>query len=137
MTGPISKTAIAALIAATLGVTSLTTPAQAGGQISIGLNAGNSEQAEAINAGLTLYSIFSKIEGSGISQNGNGNAAGLLQNGSGNHGVVHQEGDGHNGTLQQNGNGNSYGLFQFGKGTDAHVNQTGNGQSGVGVTFGW
>ncbi|WP_404405497.1 curlin [Pelagibacterium halotolerans] len=137
MTNTAYKTAIATIFAVTLGAAALTEPAQAGGQISIGINAANSEEAEAINAGLAIYSIFSEIEGSGITQNGANNIAGLLQNGAGNYGVVHQEGNGHNGTLQQHGHGNSYGLFQFGKGTEAHVNQTGNGQSGVGFAFGW
>ncbi|MCD7059455.1 curlin [Pelagibacterium xiamenense] len=133
----IVKTTIATIFAATLGAAALHTPAHAGGQVSIGINAKNAEQAQAINAGLAIYSIFSEIEGSGITQNGANNIAGLLQNGAGNTGVVHQEGNGHNGTLQQHGHGNSYGLFQFGQGTNAHVNQTGYGQSGVGFTFGW
>lgn len=133
----ITKTALAGLIAATIGFAGFAAPAQAGGQISFGFNAMQPDHAQAINMGLGLYSLFRGIEGNGaITQQGLNNMAGVLQNGGGNFGVVHQEGNNHSGNLQQNGNGNSYGLFQFGNGTHANVNQSG-GQSGLGLVFGW
>lgn len=133
----ITKTAIAGLIAATIGMAALTAPAQANGQISINFNPTTADEAQAVRLGLGFYALYQGIQGSGgITQNGINNMAGVLQNGGGNFGVIHQEGNDHNGTLEQNGGGNSYGLFQFGKGTNAHVNQHG-GQTGLGFVFGW
>ncbi|WP_196259258.1 curlin [Pelagibacterium limicola] len=133
----ITKTAIAGIIAATIGFAGLTAPAQANGQISINFNPTTADQAQAVKLGLGIYALTKGIQGGGgITQNGMNNMAGVLQNGSGNFGVVHQEGNNHNGSLQQHGNANSYGLFQFGKGTNAHVNQHG-GQTGLGFVFGW
>lgn len=133
----ITKTALATILAATIGLAGLTAPAQAAGQVSINFAPTTADQAQAVRLGLGMYALFQGIEGGGgITQNGINNMAGVLQNGSGNFGVVHQEGNNHNGTLEQHGNGNSYGLFQFGEGTDAHVDQYG-GQTGLGFVFGW
>jgi hypothetical protein len=130
----LKKIAIATVTAATLA----TAPALAGGSISVDIKPTNQEQADAMRAGLQIYSIVKGVEdGSLIEQLGNGNSAGLAQIGSGNVGVIHQEGNGHNGTIQQNGNGNSHGLFQFGENTDGHVVQNGDGQSGLTFQFGF
>lgn len=136
MVRKITKTLVAGLLVTTLGLTSLTAPAQASGQISIGINPANTEQARAMQMGLGIYALVNGIQNGSINQRGSNNAAGLLQDGRGNLGIVHQEGRGHNGTVEQYGNGNSYGLFQFGTGTNAHVQQNGH-QSGLGFVFGW
>ncbi|WP_421852191.1 curlin [Oricola sp.] len=136
MTRHLKTIAASALIAASaFGATVL--PASAGGQISIGIAPTNQEQADAMRAGLQIYSIVKGAQNGGlIEQLGNGNAAGLAQLGSGNVGVVHQDGNGHNGTVTQNGNNNAHGLFQFGENTDGHVSQNG-GESGLTFQFGW
>ena len=122
---------------AVIAMAALAAPAQAGGSISIGIEPTSQEQADAMRAGLQIYSLVKGAQSGGlIEQLGNGNSAGLAQLGSGNVGVVHQDGDGHNGTITQNGNGNSHGLFQFGKNTNGHVTQHG-GDSGLTFQFGW
>lgn len=127
-----------ALVAAALGTAALAAPAHAGGSIGITVTPTNADEAQAMRAGLAIYSIVNGFNGgSGINQIGTGNAGGLAQNGSGNLGVVHQQGTGHNGTLTQNGNGNAHGLFQFGRNTSGHVAQNGNGGTGATFVFGW
>jgi len=133
-----TKTAMATLLAATIGTAALTGQASAGGSFSFTLTPKNAEEAQVIQAGLAIYSIVNAVEnGASIQQIGMNNLAGIGQNGAGNLGIVHQEGSGHSGTLQQNGNANSYGIFQFGENTDAHVAQNGNGQTGATFVFGW
>ena len=75
------KTAIAALtIASAAALTSA--PALAGGSISISLSPQDSEQEQAMRAGLLIYGIANGIKNGGlIGQNGNGNTAGLAQSG--------------------------------------------------------
>ena len=128
----------AAVLAAALGTAAFAAPAHAGGQVAFTVTPTNADEAQAMRAGLALYSIVNGFSGgSGIRQAGFGNAAGLAQNGGGNLGVVHQQGSGHNGTLNQNGNGNAHGLFQFGRNTNGHVAQNGNGQTGATFVFGF
>jgi hypothetical protein len=132
-----SNTLIATVLAAAIGTAALTTPASAGGSISINVAPKNAQEEQAIKTGLAIYGIVNAVKGGSIKQLGANNAAGLAQLGSGNFGVVHQEGSGHNGTLVQNGNDNAYGIFQFGKNTDAHVAQNGDGGTGATFSFGW
>lgn len=133
-----TKTVTAALLATTIGLTALSAPAYAGGQISIGLTPQDAEQEKAMKLGLGFYALVQAIESKngGIVQNGNGNAAGVAQNGNGNWGVVHQEGDGHTGTIEQNGDGNTCGLFQFGENTNGQCVQNG-GETGTTIQIGW
>lgn len=135
---PLRSTFKAALVAAALGTATLAAPAHAGGSVSFTVAPTSADEAQAMRAGLAIYSIVNGFKGgSGIKQAGFGNAAGLAQNGGGNLGIVHQQGSGHNGTLAQNGNGNAHGLFQFGKNTNGHVAQNGNGQTGATFVFGF
>ncbi len=136
-TTKLAKTLIAGIVVVGIASTSAIAPATAGGSLSISIAPTNAEEADAMRAGLQIYSIINSIQNGGIRQHGNNNRAGLRQNGGGNFGVVHQEGNGHNGTLNQNGNNNAYGLFQFGENTNANVNQHGNGQTGATFVFGW
>ena len=131
------RTATASLVALTIGTAGLTVPATAGGSVSFSIAPGNTQDAQALRAGLQMYSLYNGIKNGGIKQRGSGNIAGLLQNGGGNLGIIHQEGSGHNGTVQQNGSGNSYGLFQFGRNTSGHAVQNGNGRTGATIQFGW
>jgi hypothetical protein len=132
------KTAMTALVAATIGTSAFIAPAQAGGSLSVHVQPRNEQENRAMRAGLSLYSIYNQVKGgASIRQIGSGNAAGVAQDGRGNQGIVHQEGRGHNGTVTQNGNGNSYGLFQFGRNTNGHATQTGNGNAGATFQFGW
>ena len=139
MTTKIFKSALASLLAVTMGAIALTAPAYAGGQVSLSYTPTDPDEAQALGTGLQLLSLFQGMSASGgnISQNGFGNAAGIGQNGSGNHGLIMQEGNGHEGTIQQNGNNNNCGLFQFGENTDAQCAQNGNGQSSVTTVFGF
>lgn len=133
-----ANTVAATFVAATLAMSALTVPAEAGGSISVNVAPTNHDEEVAMRTGLTLYSLFNDVKNGGsIKQNGFGNAAGLAQHGSGNLGIVHQDGDGHNGTLAQNGSGNAHGLFQFGRNTDGHVVQNGDGGTGATFQFGW
>ena len=137
-TKTIATTLAAGLAALSIGSAAMTAPAAAGGQISVHVAPGNAQQAQAMQAGLGIYSLYNGLKGgANIRQLGNGNAAGIGQNGWGNNGVIHQKGKGHNATLQQNGNANNYGIFQFGKNTNANVAQNGNGQTGATFQFGW
>lgn len=127
-----------ALVAAVLGAAALASPAHAGGSIGFTVTPTSAGEAQAMRAGLAVYSIVNGFNGgSGINQIGTGNAGGLAQNGSGNLGVVHQQGSGHTGTLTQNGSGNAHGLFQFGNGSNGHVVQNGSGDTGATFVFGW
>lgn len=137
MTRTIATTAKAALVAATIALTAMAVPAQAGGSFSIGFAPSDPDQKMALQAGMAFYALAKGIEDGSITQNGSGNMAGIAQNGSGNLGIVHQEGDGHKGTIEQNGNNNSCALFQFGEGTDGQCVQNGNGQAGATFQFGW
>ncbi len=126
------------IAAAAIATASFSAPAIAGGSISFTIAPKNQDEAQAMRAGLAIYSLIKAVKGNGaINQHGFNNVAGIAQNGGGNFGVVHQEGDDHNGTLQQNGNHNSYGLFQFGKGTNGRVAQNGHGNIGATFQFGW
>lgn len=134
----LSRTLALGFAALAIGSAGMTAPAAAGGQLSINLAPANAQQAQAMQNGFAIYSIYNDIRsGASIRQRGNGNAAGIGQNGRGNTGIVHQRGNGHNATLQQNGNGNAYGIFQFGRNTNANVAQNGNGRTGATIQFGW
>lgn len=138
MTHNTLKTIMASLVAVTIGSAVMTGPAAAGGSISFDIVPTNAQDAQALKAGLQIYSIVNQVQnGASIKQIGMNNLAGIGQTGSGNLGVVHQNGNGHSGTLQQNGNDNAYGVFQFGENTDANVVQNGNGQAGATIQFGW
>lgn len=128
----------AIVVAAALGTAALAAPAQAGGSIAFTVTPTSAQEAQAMRAGLAIYSIANQINsGAGIRQIGIGNAAGIAQNGGGNVGIVHQQGSGHTGTLTQNGNGNAHGLFQFGNNSTGHVVQNGNGNTGATFVFGF
>ncbi|MBF9031205.1 curlin [Rhodobacterales bacterium HKCCE3408] len=115
-----------------------TLPAMAGGTVSVSFEAGNAEEAQAVQTGLALYQIVEGVEsGAYVHQDGSLNAAALLQAGSGSTGVIHQEGDGHSATLNQQGNNQAHGIFQFGEGADADVVQTADGAAGITLQFGW
>lgn len=132
------KTLMASLVAVTIGSAAMTAPAAAGGFIQFTYTPTNAQDAQALQAGLQLYSLFNAIEnGASIGQFGMNNAAGIGQNGYGNLGIIHQEGNNHSGTLHQNGHHNAHGIFQFGENTNAHVVQNGNGQVGATFQFGW
>ncbi|WP_172297722.1 curlin [Pseudoruegeria sp. HB172150] len=115
------------LTALTLALTTaFAVPAMAGGTITFGFNAKNQDEANAIRAGLAIYSLVKDIDTNGhITQNGINNAAGIAQGGKNNKGIIHQDGKNHDGTITQNGNNNACGLFQFGNGATGHVNQNG------------
>lgn len=113
------------VLAATLA-TPMATPAQAGGVLTLNIEAGNAHDAHAIRSGLVLYQVFREIKTDGhISQNGIGNIASLAQGGTGNIGIIHQHGNGHSASLTQKGGHNSCGVFQFGTGASSHVTQSG------------
>ena len=139
MTAKFVKPFAVALTAAIIGVSSLASPAMAGGQFSINYAPNNSEQAQVLGMGLQLYSMFHgmKANGANVSQRGNDNSAGGNQSGSNNQGVIVQRGNGHQGTIEQQGNNNSCGLFQFGRNTKAQCGQYGNGQSSLTTVFGF
>jgi len=139
MTTKFTKTFVAAIAAAVIGVASLAAPAMAAGQVSISFTPTDPDQQQALGTGLQLFSLMQGLSSTGAnaSQNGTGNAAGFNQNGSGNHGLIVQEGNGHNGTIQQNGNNNNCGLFQFGENTNGQCVQNGNGQSSLTTVFGF
>ncbi len=129
-------------IAATLTAIALSvaaSPAMAGGQMTIGFSPSDPDQAQALDTGLKIFSLFQGLSATGanVRQNGSFNTAGFNQNGSGNHGLIFQNGKGHNGTINQNGNNNSCGLFQFGQATNAHCAQSGNNRSGITTVFGF
>lgn len=131
-------TFIAGLTAAMLGSAALTTPAAAGGSVSISIAPTNADGDRAIRHGLRLYSLYNAVRGgASIRQIGRSNAAGVAQHGRRNLGIVHQEGRGHNGTLQQNGDRNAYGLFQFGRNASGHVVQNGDRRTGATFQYGW
>ncbi|UYO00678.1 MAG: curlin repeat-containing protein [Devosia sp.] len=132
-----TKTIAVAATAVLIGLAA--SPAQAGGQISIGFTATDPEQAQALGMGLQMFSMFQGLSGTGANayQNGNGNAAGFNQNGWGNNGLIWQEGDNHNGSITQNGNNNNCGLFQFGEATNAQCLQNGDNQTGITTVIGF
>ena len=132
-----AKTLTTAIVAVALGSAALIGPAAAGGSVTLHYVPTKAKDAQALQAGLTLYAIVNAVKNGSIKQLGKNNAAGLAQFGPGHLGVIHQEGNGHNSTLQQSGSYNSYGVFQFGKNTDADVVQHGHGEVGATVTFGW
>jgi minor curlin subunit len=125
------------LTAALVVATSL--PAAAEGSLSLTVNAGNADEAEAIRAGLTIYQIAQGVDsGAFVHQDGSFNGAAIAQvAGGGSTGVIHQDGDGHSATLDQQGHGQAHGIFQFGNGADANVTQTQNGQAGLTFQFGF
>ena len=138
MTHPTLKILMASLVAATLGSVALTNPAAAGGSISFDIAPTNAQDAQALKAGLQIYSIVNAVQnGASIKQIGMNNLAGIGQAGSGNLGIVHQKGNGHSGTLLQNGNNNAYGIFQFGENTNGSCAQYGNNQSSLTTVFGF
>jgi len=132
------KTIMASFVAATIGAAALSTPAEAGGQISFTLTPKNAKEEKVMRTGLAIYAIVNAVQnGAHIEQNGNNNAAGMVQNGADNFGVVHQDGDGHSGTLTQDGNNNACGVFQFGQNTTVDTTQHGDNGTCATVAIGW
>ena len=134
----IATTISAALLAATIGVTSLpmAAPAEAG-QITVRIKP-KGKDARALRTGLAIFGVIQGLKNRArIQQNGNNNSAGVAQNGSGNGALLVQNGSGQTGTITQNGNGNACGLFQFGKNTTGSCNQNGNGQLDLILQGGW
>lgn len=140
MTRTAFPTLAAALLAASLGIAALTTPAAANsGSFTYTMVPQNAKEERALRLALTAVAISNgaRTKGATIKQLGSRNLAGIAQQGTNNLGVVHQQGTGHEATLTQNGDNNAYGLFQIGKNTSSHVVQNGNGGAGLTVQFGW
>ncbi len=137
MNSNVTKIIATALTAAILSLNAA--PAMAGGQITFGFSPSDRDQAQALDTGLKIFSLFQGLSttGANVRQNGSFNSAGFNQNGSGNHGLIFQNGNGHNGTINQNGSNNSCGLFQFGQATNAQCAQSGNNRSGITTVFGF
>ena len=135
----IATTLAAALLAASVGVTSLATatPATAGGQLTIKIKP-KGRDARALRTGLAILGVVQGLQNKArVRQYGNGNASGIAQNGSGNGALLVQNGNNHTGTIVQNGNRNGCALIQFGKGTNGSCTQNGNGQFGLILQGGW
>jgi Curlin associated repeat len=132
------KTILTGLAFAAMTLTSLAAPASAAGSISLTILPGTAQDAQAMRAGMQIFSLLNAMEsGASVSQNGMNNLAGIGQNGTGNNGIIYQEGNGHSANLQQTGNNNSYGIFQFGEDTNVDVSQYGNDQTGATFIFGF
>lgn len=132
----LKKILVPALVATATATAGL--PAAANGTLSFTLNATNSDEANAIRAGLTLYQLFRGAEsGAFVHQDGTLNGAAIAQAaGGGSVGVIHQDGSAHAATLDQQGHGQAHGIFQFGTGANAQVVQTADGQAGLTFQFG-
>lgn len=126
------------LTAATVAVATLTAlPVLAGQTLTFGYTAKTQEEAEAMRAGLAIYSLVNDIHTNGhVTQNGVNNAAGIVQGGGRNRAIIHQDGNNHNGSIYQTGGNNSCGLFQFGNGATGHVRQSG-GQTCIVIQHGF
>jgi len=117
------------LTAATVAMAALTAaPVIAGQTLTFGYHAKNQKEADAMRAGLAIYTLVNDIHTNGhVTQNGFNNAAGIAQGGGNNRAFIHQNGRNHNGSITQMGGNNSCGLFQFGNGANGHVRQNGGG----------
>jgi hypothetical protein len=134
----IRNTLTASLVAGMIATAGFAAPAMAGGSISFSFMPTNPSDAQGLQAGLQIYSLFNSLrQGANIKQRGKHNIAGIGQNGAGNQGIIYQEGSNHSATLAQNGNNNTYGIFQFGRGTNVNVVQNGYGGTGTTFAFGW
>ena len=136
------KTAIVALGLATLAMTGLTAPAEAKGQLSIGINADkNSDAGKALTIIDTIIAHAPLAGGNGnhgkIKQKGKLNSAGLKQKGKGNSTGIVQDCNGCSTTVAQNGNNNTQGVLQFGDGASSNVQQNGNNQAGLQIDVGF
>ena len=138
------KTLMAGIVAASIATSMLVVPVMAGpnnigGSFSITILPGNNtEEAQALRAGMALFNIINSLEnGAAVRQNGINNSAGMQQNGLGNFGTIWQEGVGNRGTLRQKGNNNAYGIYQFGENTNVDISQFGNNQTGATFIFGF
>ncbi len=115
----------------------IATPALAGGTVTFGYTAKNKDEANAMRAGLAIYSLARDIHTNGhVTQNGVANAAGIVQGGGNNKAIIHQDGNNHNGSITQLNGNNSCGLFQFGNGANGQVQQNG-GETCIVVQHGW
>jgi major curlin subunit len=137
MSRAVFKILTATLLAGSIGQAALTTPAHAGGWLSVTYAPASDDDAGALATGLRLYSLYRGFHGASIRQSGHGNAAGIGQNGRGDLGIIQQHGNGHSATLRQNGSDNTYGIFQFGRDTSANLEQNGDGGSGATFSYGW
>jgi major curlin subunit len=125
------------MIAAALACGLATTPANAGGSVSVHVTP-DAKGARAIEKGLRLYSILRSVRNEvRVDQRGRGNVAGIGQSGRGNTGLIVQRGRDHTATLDQNGNDNAFAILQFGRRRSAEVVQNGNGGSGILLQGGW
>ncbi len=132
------KALMTGLVVASLASVAFVAPAAAGATFSLTFLPGNTEDAEAMRAGLQIFSLLNGLKnGANVRQHGFNNQAGINQFGYANNGLIYQEGNGHSANLQQNGNNNSYGIFQFGENTNANVVQNGYGQTGATFIFGF
>ncbi len=110
-------------------------PAEAGGSVSVTIEASNGRERETISQFLQFAAVGSAaVE---VLQRGSGNAAAVGQRGWDNRALVSQQGQGHNAHVNQNGNGHRLGVFQFGEGTNVNMSQ--NGRDGAALVFaaGW
>lgn len=129
-----------AMLAAATPLAIPSVPANAG---SIGFTVSpKGEDAEALRAGLRLYSAVRSIRKSSknrakVEQQGEGNGAGISQRGENNWAHVFQNGRGNTGTISQNGNDNAFALVQMGKRNNTQVTQNGNGNAGLRFEWGW
>ncbi len=108
--------------------------------VSVTLVPRSAAEAEALRFALMLYAL--REGGSGVVQNGQGNAAALLQSGgglaaAGQVGLIRQRGRGHRATLAQTAPGTAWAIIQGGRGTQAHVTQDRPGDVGLTLQYGW
>jgi len=105
------------------------------GTLSLHLQPRTAQEARALNAAITLYSIHRDIRsGADVRQTGRNNAAALRQSGPDNRGIIRQRGADHSARLDQSGGGNAQVILQFGRGAHADIRQTG-GQAGIVLQF--
>lgn len=113
-------------------------PAVAQG-LSLTLVPRSAAEAEVLRLGLTLYAL--RQGGSGIAQDGRGNAAALLQSGAldgqGQVGIIRQRGRGHRAVLSQTAPGTAHAIIQTGRGTRAVVTQDAPGDVSLTFQHGW
>jgi Curlin associated repeat len=95
------------------------------------------EEADALRAGLMLYSLHNELQNGGTVEGwGREHLAALTQPGSANWGAIVQDGNGHSASLTQTGGGNAHAIIQAGEGATAGVTQTG-GEAGITVQIGY
>lgn len=115
------------------------TPAEAKGQISIGVTADKNTKAgrdiSVVNAILNGVAKSKNGNHAKVVQKGNGNQTKVGQNGKGNNAGVFSHGNNNNTTVNQNGN-DSATVFNVGDGTNSTVNQDPN-EAGIFLNAGF